>query len=82
MYNINNMELKMDKQITPIADESQKSFIQNAIDTNTKASVFLCNGIKLVGNILSQSDKVIIMSTLKSPDPTLVYLNSVSTIKV
>ena len=72
----------MDKQITQLVDQSQQSFIQNAIDGNIKASVFLCNGIKLVGNILSQSERVIVMSTLKSTDPTLVYLNSVSTIKV
>lgn len=55
-------------------------FVQKLIDTQATVSVYLLNGIKLVGKILRQDRNVIVL-TSRSSASQLLYVNSIATIQ-
>lgn len=55
-------------------------FVQKLIDTQATVSVYLLNGIKLVGKILRQDRNVIVL-TSRSSSSQLLYVNSIATIQ-
>lgn len=75
--------MKAETETAPGSDKEQENFIQRIIDSGANASVYLCNGVKLVGPIYKQSNYAIEMGGVGGkPDTTnLIYLHSVSTIQ-
>lgn len=65
-----------------VEDKERQQFIDGIIASGRTVSVYLSNGIKLVGPILAQSNVALEMGTVNGGEPNLVYLDSVSTIQV
>lgn len=63
-------------------DESnQDRFYSEIIETNKPVNVFLVNGVRLFGQVISQDQYTITLSSNKSGHAQLVYKHAISTVQ-
>lgn len=60
-----------------IAEKTSARFIETLITEKTNVSIYLMNGVKLIGQILGQDNDCVLLS---GQSDQLVYKHSISTI--